>query len=323
MAVAKLALLVAAGLHPKFGVAHVLYLDLVVVIPVGGLALLIAGPRDRVTRAVGVAALLLALVGVYGTFVEPRRLVLERTDVPLDPARTGGRPVSVAVLSDIQFRKVGAHEREAVARTMRERPDVILLPGDIHQGPRGSLERTLPELRELLSTLRAPGGVFFVLGDAEGLSKARRELAGTGVRLLHDEVARIRVRGRDITIGGIQRSWRSPAASAVISMLEETPGAGDVRILLAHRPDAGLVLRRGTRVDLTVAGHTHGGQIAPPGIGPLVVASGVPRDVGGGGLHDLGGGRRIYVSRGIGMERGHAPPVRIGAPPEISLLRLH
>ncbi len=95
-----------------------------------------------------------------------------------------------------------------------------------------------------------------------------------------------------------------------------------MRILLAHRPDAGLELRRGTRVDLTVAGHTHGGQVAPPLLGPLVVASAVPRHVGAGGLHDLGGGRRIYVSRGIGMERGHAPPLRIGAPPEVSLLTL-
>jgi predicted MPP superfamily phosphohydrolase len=205
---------------------------------------------------------------------------------------------------------------------MRERPDVILLPGDIHHGSRESLERTLPELRALLSQLRAPGGVYFVLGDSEGLRKARRELAGTGVRLLHDQVARTRVRGRDITIGGIQRTWRSAPARGVIARLERAPGEGDVRILLAHRPDAGLLLRRGTRVDLTVAGHTHGGQVALPLLGPPVLSTGVPSEVGAGGLHDLGGGRRIYVSRGIGMERGQAPPVRIGVPPEVSLLRL-
>ena len=160
-----------------------------------------------------------------------------------------------------------------------------------------------------------------MLGDAERLRKARRELAGTGVRLLHDDVARARVRGRDLTIGGIRLNWRSEPARRVIAQLEDAPGDGDVRILLAHRPDAGLTLARGTRVDLTIAGHTHGGQVAPPLLGPP--AGREPRAARGGrrGLHDLGGGRRIYVSRGIGMERGHAPPVRIGAPPEMSLLR--
>ena len=103
--------------------------------------------------------------------------------------------------------------------------------------------------------------------------------------------------------------------------LEGAPGAGDVRVLLAHRPDAVLNLRRGTRIDLTLAGHTHGGQVQLPGVGPLTIASRVPREVGAGGLHLLGG-RRIYVSRGVGVERGQAPRLRLGAVPEVSLLTL-
>ncbi len=221
MALTKIVVLFAVGLNPQFGLIHVLYLDLVVVLPIGGLALLVLGPRTRAALAVGVAALLMTLVGIYGTFVEPRRLVVERADVPVPDARTGDAPVTVAVLADIQFREVGTHERDAVDRVMRERPDVIVLPGDIHQGSRASLERTLPELRALLSRLRAPGGVYFVIGDSEKLAKARRELAGTGVRLLHDDVARIRVRDRDLTIGGIRLNWRSAPARRVTAELEQ------------------------------------------------------------------------------------------------------
>jgi predicted MPP superfamily phosphohydrolase len=117
-------------------------------------------------------------------------------------------------------------------------------------------------------------------------------------------------------------NWRTAAARRVAGRLERAPGSGDVRILLGHRPDAVLDLRERTRVDLVVAGHTHGGQVVVPGFGPPITKSGVPRDVAAGGLHELSG-RRVYVSRGIGVEHGsHAPHLRINCPPELTLLRL-
>ena len=70
-----------------------------------------------------------------------------------------------------------------------------------------------------------------------------------------------------------------------------------------------------------VAGHTHGGQVQVPYAGPPTIASQVPRGVGAGGLHELEG-RRVYVTRGVGVERGQAPKLRIGSPPEVSVLTL-
>lgn len=320
--VAKLALLLAVGLEAPFGVAYVLYLDLVVVAPVAGLALALGGWSRRRRRLVGACLVALAPVGAYASFVEPSRLVLERADIDLPGARAGERPVTVGVLADLQFREVGDQQREAVERVLAARPDVIVVPGDLHQGGRESLRRVLPEVRRLLGRLRAPGGVYFVLGDVEGLGKARLQLAGTGVRLLRNRVTTVRVRDRMLSIGGTELDYRSPAASRTVRRLEDAPGQSDVRVLLAHRPDVALTLERGTRVDLAVAGHTHGGQIQVPFLGPLTVASRVDRSVGAGGLHDLGGERRLYVSRGVGLERGQAPPIRFGAPPEVSLLRL-
>jgi predicted MPP superfamily phosphohydrolase len=72
---------------------------------------------------------------------------------------------------------------------------------------------------------------------------------------------------------------------------------------------------------LLVAGHTHGGQVQIPFFGPPITLSRVPRSVAAGGFHSLDG-RAIYVSRGIGNERGWAPRVRFLAPPEVSLLTL-
>jgi predicted MPP superfamily phosphohydrolase len=115
--------------------------------------------------------------------------------------------------------------------------------------------------------------------------------------------------------------YRSAAANAAARELEALAGQDDVRILLAHYPDAYRLLPSPARTDLVIAGHTHGGQVQVPWFGPPITLSGVPRAVAAGGLHELDG-RRIYVSRGLGVERGWAPRVRFNCPPEITLLEL-
>ena len=320
---AKGLVMIAAGLTLPFGVLHALWLDLVIVAPLGGAYVLAAGRRraPRSLAAVAGAALLLAPIGVYASFVEPERLVTERASLRLPPERAGRAAVRVGVLADLQFERLGAHEREAVEEVMRRRPDAILLAGDYHQGRRSLLDRELPEIRALLRRLRAPGGVYAVQGDVESVAEARRVTAGTGVKLLVNASARATVRDRRLTVAGLELSYRSAPARAASARLERARGGADVRILLAHRPDAVLGLSPRTRVDLTVAGHTHGGQLQLPLVGPLMIGSRVPRSAGAGGLHELAG-RALYVSRGIGVERNQAPRLRLGAPPEVSLITL-
>lgn len=319
----RLALLVALGLARPFGVAHVLWLDVVVALPLAALALALAGWRRGgwPLRIVALGGLLLAPVGAYASFVEPQRLVLERAEVPLAPARAGEATIRVAVLADIQFDRLGEHERDAVAMVLEQRPDIILLPGDYIQGTAEERARELPKLRRLFARLRAPGGVFAVQGDQETMPQAREIFAGSGIRLLENELARTRVGDRRVTIAGLSVRERSPEARAALAELEAREGNGDVRLALVHHPDAVLQLAPDSRVDLLVAGHTHGGQLQLPLIGPLSTASALPREVGAGGLHALDG-RRLYVSRGVGVERGQAPKLRFGAPPEISLLEI-
>jgi uncharacterized protein len=139
--------------------------------------------------------------------------------------------------------------------------------------------------------------------------------------VLVNDVARVRVGDRRVSIAGIGLAYWSRDATRTLAQLERPPGRRDIRIALAHRPDVVRQLRPDSRVDLTVAGHAHGGQVELPLVGPLTISSRVPRRVGAGGLHELDG-RWIYVSRGVGAERGQAPRLRLGAVPEVSLITL-
>ena len=335
VAAVKLVLLGALGVG-LFGMIHAVYLDAVVLLPLAGVAVLIA-PRlgRRVTpaaRVVAALALIPAPVGVYASFIEPYRLQLETATVELPADRTGVRPLRVGVLADLQTDHVGDYERRAVERLMAQRPDLVLVPGDLFQGTAEQFERELPAFRALLARLaEAPGGAWCCRGNVDVAPRFARAVAGTPARLLVNEIAHVIVADRRVTLGGLDDGWvPSPAARRTIDALEADPDPADIRILIAHRPDAALALRPQTRIDLVVCGHTHGGQVRLPLLGPPITFTRLPRRLAAGGLHPLPGAppgqpaaaRRLYVSRGVGHERAHAPPLRVNCPPEITLLTL-
>lgn len=310
----------------SFGVMHLLYLDLVAVIPATAAALLaVPAWRRRLTtaaRAVAIAGLLPAAVGVDATFIEPFRLRVETAEVVVPPSRVGSSPLRVAVLTDLQTRQVTEYERSAIDRLMALRPDLILIPGDLLQVPAEDFEDRAAAVRDLLGRLSAPGGVFLVQGDVDGPpTRLLRLIEGTAIRPLLDETATVTIGDRRVTIGGVLLNYRTESASDVIRGLAEAPDDGSIRLLLAHRPDVVLGLPSASRIDLTVAGHTHGGQVVIPGFGPPITLSRVPRAVAAGGLHPVDG-NLIYVSRGVGCERDQAPRIRLFCPPEISLLTI-
>ena len=323
----KLPVLVALGVG-LFGVLHLVYADLAISAPV--LAVLTvwwtrAGhvQRARATapvRALSLLCLAAAPVAVYASFVEPHRLQLRRAEVIFDRTGEHDGSIKVVVLSDFQFSRVTSYEREVVRRALAQRPDLILMPGDVLQGGAAVYMSQAADTHDLLAQLTAPGGVFLVMGDVDRLGWLRKLVAGTRVRLLLNDVVLTQVGDLSVAVGGIQTRYRSLGAGRTVTTLEQTPA--DLRILLSHRPDIALELTADSPIDMVIAGHTHGGQVQIPGFGPLITATRVPRAVAAGGLHDLNG-RPIYVSRGIGMERGQAPPIRLFCRPELTVLTLH
>ncbi len=315
------------GVHP-FGILRLIYVDLVIGVPLIGMFLIWAdrgwdwphGPfMTWSVRNTALASLLLPMAGYYMTCVEPFRLRVERASVPVTPEREFKGPLRVGVLSDIQIRYVGDYEHRVIDTLMAEKPDLILMPGDVFQGSDADLERECPALRALLARLRAPAGVFLVPGDTDQPpGRIAKIVEGTRIKPL--ENATVLDAGRGLMIGGIELDYRSTAARGVVARLGD-PGDRSLHILVAHRPDVIFDLKPSSRIDLVVAGHTHGGQVVVPGFGPLITLSDVPREVAAGGLHTMDG-NRIYVSRGAGCEQGQSPRLRLFCPPEVSILEV-
>lgn len=153
-----------------FGIIHHLYLVGTVSVPLVGLAgvfvvwkgrsrgsdgALPAAASPTSTVAVALVALLLlpAPIGFYATHVEPLWLRVDHVDVAVDPERTGGDPITIGVLADLQTNRVGHHEREAVDRLVAAAPDVIVIPGDLFHGNDSEYARELDAMRDLLGRL--------------------------------------------------------------------------------------------------------------------------------------------------------------------------
>lgn len=325
-----LAVLVGRGLLDldRFGAMNVVFRQLVIGLPLAAVLIAIRSLRrgwGASTTGLASIAIVLALLwaplGYYMANVEPNKLVVHETSM-IVPAMAAGQTLRLGILSDLQTTAPGALEQRAVDAVMAGEPDVILIPGDIFQASAGAFERELSALRALLGQLQAPGGVFLVPGDVDTPERLTAVTRGTGIRMLTNQITTTTVDEVKVRIAGLGLDYRAPEALAAVRRLELARGAGEVRILLAHHPDAiGLLPATGARTDLVVAGHTHGGQVVLPLVGPLMTHSSLPRRVTAGGLHQLGQ-RSIYVSSGVGVERGQAPRMRLLDPPSVSILTL-
>lgn len=248
----------------------------------------------------------LALLGLAGwcTLVEPRRL--ELSHVPL-PAPGLDRPLRVALVADLQTDHVDEHTLAALAAVEAAQPDLVLFAGDYLQLRGADFERELPALREAVARLHPPLGAFAVEGDVDP-DGWERIFEGTAVRALS--------RTTTLDLGPLTLTALAPQDSrSDHPPVPEVPG---FHLVFGHAPDFTLAAPAG---DLFLAGHTHGGQVRLPGLGPLLTFSAVPREAAA-GLSHLPDGRPLYVSRGVGMERSDAPRVRFNCPPEVVFLEL-
>lgn len=266
----------------------------------------------------GIGLLVLAL-GTWAFWIEPRRLVVHESmlAVPEWPQQNDG--LRVAVLADLH---VGSPHhgvgtlRQIVDRVNELQPDVVLVLGDlVIQGVVGG-EFVAPEvIATELRRLDPRHGTFAVLGNHDWWLDADRvaaALRNAGITLLEDTAQEVRFGRARFWLAGVSDYWegRHDIAAALAAVPD-----GEPVIVFTHNPDIFPGVPQ--RVALTVAGHTHGGQVDLPLIGPPIVPSEFGQRYASG--HIMEDGRHLFVSTGIGTS---ILPVRFRVPPAIFLLTL-
>jgi len=264
--------------------------------------------RRTVLKALAAtAAGAFAGAGAYGYFDERHQLVITRADirVPVLPRALDG--LRIGFLTDVHCSRWMSPDdvRHAALLLRNERPDLIVLGGDyVTWGDRTHVQPSA----EALSVLSAPHGVFGILGNHDDDRDMPAALTARHITVLKDARTRLTIKGEVVDLVGI-RFWTKRLAD--IAML--TRGAARNVILLAHDPRR-LTEAAALRIPLVLSGHTHGGQVVLPLIGP-VAAQKFPV-VAGVGARD---NTMMFVSRGIGTVY---VPVRINCKPEIAVLTL-
>jgi hypothetical protein len=223
------------------------------------------------------------------------------------PELSGSRSLRILFLSDTHVQGPDMPPRR-LARIVEQlnalHPDLVLLGGDyIGHKLIGTRSYSMQDAIEPLSGLHPRLGMYAVLGnhDRDQADEVREAMSATGAHLLEDEA----VQAGPVAVGGIfERGAR------VARRLSDLSGP---KFVITHRPDP--VVRMSPLFTLTLAGHTHCGQIVLPIIGPLATGSELPVRYSCGFTRFEG--KPLIVSAGLGTSQ---VPLRYGAPPDVWLI---
>lgn len=257
-------------------------------------------------------------VRIYATHIEPYRLSVHKFVVKSEKV---SKTLRIVHISDIQSSQVGEYEQTVYSTIASLHPDIVLFTGDLLQLiPPANYKDELPKMVRLLDSLHPPLGIYGVWGDTDFPTRAMTTKSIGTMRMLVNENVALNMDGIKLNIWGLDvGNSRKPDTMPIAEWLAAS-SADEFTILLGHAPDYILTMQS-FAIDLCLAGHTHGGQIVLPWIGPLVTLSRIPRKMAR-GCHRAGK-TYIHVSAGIGCEHmAGLPAIRFNCPPEISLIEI-
>lgn len=270
----------------------------------------------RITRNAAVGS---ALVGSltttgYATLFEPNRLKISRTSVPMRRLPRTLDGLRIVLLSDFHLFPFTSADliQQAIRQAGMLQPDIVLFAGDFVY----SEAEAAYELSPILAQLNSKLGSFAVLGNhdhAKGAAVVRHALVRSGIEILNNRGVTLSVGSSGFYLAGID----SMAGGAPNVRAAFAAHRGNVpTLVLAHEPDTIDYYSERAPIDLQLSGHSHGGQIRLPGLGPVILplwGRRYPR-----GLYQVNNSQ-LFTSQGIGTVD---LPVRINCPPEIAEITL-
>ena len=292
--------------------------------------------RRTFFKSLGGLALSGAAVTAYSFGIEPRFLLRVQRYELTPQGWPSGFKLRIAALADIHMGEpyMGlAHLERIVETTNALAPDLILLLGDYAAGHRWVTRKiAIKDMAALLTQLKAPLGTHAILGNHDWWDdrEAQKRRAGpnlngvalktAGLPVYENDGVRLDHNGRPFWLLGLadqiafingRNSFTGldDLDAALAKVSDDAPV-----ILMIHEPDG--FTRVPSRVSLTLAGHTHGGQVRLFGYSPVVPSAYGNRFAYG---HVIEQDRHLIVSGGLGCS---IVPVRFGVPPEINLIEL-
>lgn len=260
---------------------------------------------------------------IWGYFFEPFRLKLSAVMTFTDRLPLGTDPIRVLHISDLHVERLTDREARVLELAREANPDLIVISGDYVNLSYNRDPETLRQVRQLLCQLTAPHGVYATLGSPpvdlretvvpifEGLHH---------VTLLRHGWQQVEMgNGRSLTVLGMDCTHDLPVDAGRLARLVSAAPPDMPQLLIYHSPEL-MPEAAEHDIDLYVCGHTHGGQVRLPLIGPVFTSSQLGRRFVM-GLYKLGR-TTLYVSRGIGLEGLSAPRVRFMCPPEMTLITI-
>lgn len=261
------------------------------------------------------AVVCMAVVGLgcagYAYRIEPYWIDVTHRRIQTAKLPAGAKPVRIVHLSDLHCDPKVRAEDKLVNVVAAQHPDVIVFTGDAANSSGG-----VETFRRCVKRLAGIAPVYGVRGNWDYFFERTNPLAGTALRELDGEAVIIGQEGSRVVLVGFGAARRPLPA---IAPLIPRQARGLPVVLLTHYPGE-VEPAAAQGVDLCLAGHTHGGQVALPGYGALVTLARHGKRFES-GLHRVGD-TRLYVSRGIGMEGGPVPRVRFCARPEVAVIEV-
>jgi len=254
--------------------------------------------------AIHVIALAAVLCFCYGLFVEP--YLLEVNEIRIDTDKLGSVKLRIVQISDLHCDMKMRNEEKLVRFVNAAKADIVVFTGDAVNGP-----ESVGIFRETMKGLEASIAKFAVRGNWWANIENRELFEGTGFKVLERDSVRLEKGGQEFYISGLN-FWDGNYSGELLSV--NSPDRFNV--FLYHSPDL-IEDVANFNVDLYLAGHTHGGQIALPFYGPVLTFSKFGKKYAS-GLYRVGK-TDLYVNRGVGMEGGSAPRARFLARPEIAI----
>lgn len=271
-------------------------------------------------QGVGAAALW------WGAVHEPFRLTVSHLHLKTDRMPAHLPPIRLLHLSDFHVERLTRREEAVLAQIKQLQPDLIVISGDFLNLSYVQDPQARTQVQKLLRQITAPHGVYAVLGSptVDERHSVPSLFDGLPIRLLRDEWVEVELpQGQRLLILGMDCSHElEPDGQKLAHLVRRpgysaNPGFDQPALFLYHSPEL-MPQASQHNFDLYLCGHTHGGQIRLPLIGPIFTSSQLGREFVMG--HYVRGRTNLYVSRGIGLEGLSAPRIRFLCPPEIILV---